>query len=741
MKAASKLKPAAAAGLVWLLAAPLYPALENLRAVRVEKGPVLNGLLDDACWSEAVPFTDFRQQQPVPSGQPSQKTELRVVYDRDSLYIGVLCYDSDVSGVAAKCMAHDRFEPVRGVDDDVVRVLLDPFQDRRNAYIFITNACGAKSEGLASGERYFLNWDGIWDARSRVFEWGWSVEMRIPFKTISFKPELAAWGLNVERYIARKQETIRLSHPEINAFFASPVNAALLQGISGVKQGKGLTFKPYGIVSAAKPSPDGTGTDWKVDGGFDIYKSFAPNLVGAFSYNTDFAETEVDDRQVNLTRFPLFFPEKRAFFLEGSEYFNFGFSAGGMRGPAFLPFFSRSIGLVEEEAVPVSFGAKAYGKLGDTNLAFLDVGTKALAGEEVDVLADNFFAARISQNIFEQSKVGVIFTSGRPTIAGDPETAGRNMLLGADFDFTTSHFLGDKNFSAQSWFVYNWNTRPTGKHHGFGLRLDYPNDLWDLSANYTYYGDSLEPGLGFLPRNDVQVLSGGVSYRPRPEKGFLGRWVRQFFFELRPAFYWDLGGALETKRIFLSPLNFRTEKGSHFEFDIIINRDVLPEDFEIYEGVVLHPGPFEFTNFSVLYGSPSYRPLAFGGEIRFGPFYSGRLRDANLNLDLRFNGHVNLGLSANIIKADLQEGTFRENVFRLKADFFLTPDLGLMNYIQYDDVSKTIGVNVRFRWQINPGNVIHLVYNSSWERQWDPMSRFVLMDSRGVFKISLSIRP
>lgn len=732
---------AAAAALACLLPAPLQPAVENLRAFRVEKGPVLDGALDDGCWSEAVPFTDFLQQQPVPGAAPSERTELRVVYDRDNLYLGIICYDSETSKVAAKCMAHDRFEPMRGVDDDVVRVLLDPFQDKRNAYIFITNACGAKSEGLAWGERYSLNWDGIWDARGRLFDGGWSVEMRIPFKTISFNRELKAWGLNIERYIARKQETIRLSRPEINAFFASPANAALLQGIADVKQGLGLTFKPYGIVSAGRTSTGGVGTDWKVDGGFDIYKSFAPNLVGAFSYNTDFAETEVDDRQVNLTRFPLFFPEKRAFFLEGSEYFSFGFPAGGMRGPSFLPFFSRRIGLVEEEAVPVSFGAKVYGKLGRTNLAFLDVGTKALAGEEVDVLADNFFAARVSQNIFEQSKVGVIFTSGRPTVAGDPETAGRNMLLGADFDYTTSHFLGDKNFSAQSWVVYNWNARETGKHHGFGLRLDYPNDLWDLSANYTYYGDSLEPGLGFLPRNDVQVLSGGVSYRPRPENGFLGRWVRQFFFELRPAFYWDLGGALETKRIFLSPLNFRTEKGSHFEFDVIINRDVLPEDFEIYEGVILRPGPYDFTNFGVIYSSPSYRPLVFGGEVRFGSFYSGRLRDANLKLDLRLNGHVNLGLSANLVKADLQEGPFQENVFRLKADLFITPDLGLMNYVQYDDVSKTIGLNVRFRWQVSPGNVVYFVYDSSWERQWDPMSRFALLDSRGVFKISLSLRP
>ncbi len=732
---------AALLGSLWLFAVPLSSAIGDLKAARVDQGPRLDGRLDDACWTEALPFADFLQQQPVPSSEPSEKTELRVVYDRDALYIGVVCFDSDPSKVAAKCMAHDRFQPYRGIDDDVVRVLLDPFQDRRNAYIFIANACGARSEGLARGERYSLSWDGIWDAASSVFEGGWSVEMRVPFKTISFNGALQAWGLNVERYIARKQETIRLSRPEINAFFGSPANAALLHGISGVKQGLGLTFRPYGKLSLERNPEEAAGTRWKVDGGFDLYKNFTPNLVGALSYNTDFAETEVDERRINLTRFSLYFPEKRTFFLEGSEYFGFGFGGGGMGGPSFVPFFSRRIGLVEEEQVPIAFGAKVYGKLGNTNLAVLDVRTRPFSGDEVDLSAENYVVARVSQNILDESKIGLIFTSGVPTNANDPATAGPNTLAGVDFDFTTSRFLGDKNFSAQSWAVYNWSPRESGKRHGFGFRLDYPNDLWDIAATYSYYGDALEPGLGFLPRNGVQALSGGLSYRPRPEKGLLGRGVRQFFFELRPSFTWDLTGFLETSRIFISPLNFRTEKGSHIEFSFSVNRDVLPEAFEIAEGVIIPPGPYDFTNYNLQYSSPSYGSFVFGGEVRFGPFYSGTYRDARLDLSFRLNGHVNFGLSTNFVKGNLREGAFTENVVQLKADLFLTPDLGLMNYVQYDDVSRTLGVNVRFRWQLSPGNVIHLVYNSSWERGYDPARRFLPLESGGVFKVTLSIRP
>jgi len=727
---------ASALGLIGLFLLPLFSFTENLNAVRVEEGPVVDGKLDDACWNQAVPFIDFQQQQPVPSSDPSEKTELRVVYDRDNLYVGIVCFDDEVSKVAAKCMAHDRFQPFRGVDDDVVRVLLDPFQDKRNAYIFIANACGARSEGLARGERYSLNWDGIWDARSLFFEGGWSVEMRIPFKTISFNKSLTAWGLNVERYIARKQETIRLSRPELNAFFANPMNAALLQGIADVKQGKGFTFRPYGNLSLDRNHEARTDTKRKVDGGFDIYKNFTPNFVGAFSYNTDFAETEVDERRINLTRFSLFFPEKRTFFLEGSETFNFGVSEGPMMGgPSFLPFFSRRIGLVEEEQVPIFFGAKVYGKLGNTSMSILDVRTRPFSGEVVELTAENFVAGRIYQNIFAESKVGLIFTHG------DPTSEGRNSLVGIDFDYSTSRFLGNKNFSAQAWYVHNWNELETGKHRGFGFRLDYPNDLWDLSANYSYYGDALVPGLGFLPRNGVQVLSGGMNFKPRPEKGFLGKWIRQFMFEFRPTFYWDFGGNLETKRIFIAPLNFRTEKGEHIEFNLTVNRDVLPEDFEISEGLFITQGPYDFTNFNLQYSSPSYHSLLFSAEYKFGPFYSGTYRDAQLDLSLRLNGHVDLGLRANLVKGKFKEGVLNENVFQLRADFFLTPDLGLMNYVQYDDMSKTLGANIRFRWQIAPGNAIYLVYNSNWERRWDPTSRFVPIQSKGVFKISLSIRP
>ena len=711
-----------------LLPCLLHSAGPSLKAVRVDKGPVLDGSLGDECWRQAVPFSGLTMVFPTPGDAPSEKTEIRLVYDAEGLYLGISCYDSEPARICGNSMTHDQMEEKR---DDQIRVLLDPFLDKRSAYVFIANPCGARSEGFASGEWADLNWDGIWDAACRIQLDGWTCEMKIPFRTISFQPSLATWGINVERYIARKQETDRLSGTTRNSHFFNPMEAASLEGIAGVKQGPGLTFRPYGIVSGDKDYAAGTAPSWKPDGGFDLYKSFTPNFVGAFSFNTDFAETEVDERRINLTRFPLYFPEKRTFFLEGSQIFNFG-----TNDEEFSPFFSRRIGLFQESRVPLLFGTKVFGRLGQTSIALLDVGTRAFSdpADAIHLPAQNFFAGRIYQNILAESKVGLIFTNGSPT--GE-----RNSLAGVDLTYKTSRFMGSQNFSLGGWYVYNWNEKKGGKHQGYGLRLDFPNDLWDINAGYNLWGDSLNPGLGFLERGGVQNFYLSLDYQPRPEKGLIGRLVRQFFYQLEFSFYWDLAGRLETREIFTAPINLRTESGEHIEFNVIPKRDVLPFDFEVARGVVLPKGPYDFVSYRAEFNSAPFRPWTVDVSWRFGRFYSGRYDDAMIGFGYKFKGYVALALETELVRGRLPQGNFNENVYQLKADFFLSPDLGLMSYIQYDDVSRILGANFRLRWEISPGNEVYLVYTKNWERSWDPMSRFVPLGKRGVFKITLSLRP
>ncbi len=710
----------------------------EVKAGRIRQGPKIDGSLADAEWQSAASFSSFRQVEPEANAQPSERTDLRVLYDESNLYIGVMCFDGEPRRIAANTMAHDSAGGSEGgrygyhhgggqsSTDDLVRVLIDPFQDKRTAYVFYVNPLGARSEGLVYGGEPSLNWDGIWEAKARILDNGWSAELRIPFKTISFKPGLSIWGINVERVIPRKLETDRISGTSRDSNFNNPMEAAALSGIAGIRQGKGITFRPYGLASSAS-SPDvggvSVGRDNGLDGGFDIYKNFTPNLVGVVSYNMDFAETEVDERQINLTRFPLFFPEKRMFFLEGSENFNFSSSI------SFIPFFSRRIGLFEGAQVPVRFGAKLYGKIGSTNISALDVQT----GDYPGLPGTNLFAARLSQNIFSESKVGLIFTNGSPT--GE-----RNTVAGVDFNYSTSRFMGNKNLMLAAWSAYNWNNKP-GRHEGFGFRANYPNDLWNVESTYAYYGEALDPGLGFMLRPSIQTFYVRLAYQPRPSRGFLDNLVRQFFFDTSFDYYWDLSGRLETRRVSLTPLSFQTESGERLRFQVEPNRDVLPYDFEVAPGVVIPMGPYNFTSYQASLNTASHRPVIFEAGTSFGRFYSGHLNETTLGLTAKLGGHANVSVKTDMVRGDLPQGRFNENIYEVKADIFLSPDLGLMNYIQYDDISRKLGWNARLRWQISPGNDIYLVYNKNWERRFDPRARFFSLEDRGVIKITLSIRP
>ncbi len=708
----------------------------TIRATRVDKGPKIDGHLSDPVWKEAPPFTEFRMVEPTAGADPTERTEVRILYDEANLYIGIHCFDSEPSRIAANTLAHDASGngggymgyggsvSQAGGSDDIIKVLIDPFMDKRTAYVFYVNPRGAKSEGLVSGGSASLNWDGIWMAGSRIVDDGWSAELKVPFKTISFKPELTSWGLNIQRYIARKLETVRMSGITQDANFFNPMSAAELDGISGIKQGHGFTFKPYGLVNTENDRDPISDYKWKAQGGFDLYKNFTPNLVGAFSYNTDFAETEVDERRINLTRFPMYFSEKRMFFLEGSETFNFSSSV------SFIPFFSRRIGLYEGNQIPINWGAKLYGKIGNTNLAIMDVETDAY-GDEIP--RNNMFAARVTQDIFDESKVGFILTNGSTT--GD-----RNTLLGVDFDYSTSKFMGDKNLMLAAWGAYNWNEED-GRHNGFGFRANYPNDLINISSTYAWYGEALDPGLGYMMRQGIQTGFLELSYNPRPKKGFLGEYVRQFFFSVTGDFYWKLDGALETSTLSFEPLKFMLESGESFSAQMTVNHDVLPFDFEVADGVTLASGAYDYTNFSFNFESANHRPLVFelGGKV--GQFYSGNLTELTAEVTYNFKGNFALSFDTDIVSGNLPEGKFKEHVYQLKLDYYFSPDLGFMNYIQYDDVSHVLGWSSRFRWEITPGNFIYFVYNKNWEKRWEPTSRFYPTGERGVFKVTLSIRP
>ena len=695
----------------------------KLKAVKVEKGPSIDGHLDDDCWKNIPPFTDFKTIEPQPGLIPSENTELRIVYDDKNLYIGVYCASKNGNSISIASLQYDTGED----GNDIVKILLDPFQDKRNAYVFMVNAGGARTDGLAVGESFSTNWDGIWDASSKITKDGWSSEIKIPFKTISFNSALKEWGFNLERIIPSKQETIRLSGISRDSFFNNPAEAALMEGMEPRKQGLGITFKPYATLDTKRDYKDNEKREWKLNGGFDLYKNFTPNLVGVLTYHTDFAETEVDDRQINLTRFPLFFPEKRSFFLEGSEIFSFGM---GM-GETFTPFFSRRIGLRKGEQIPVEWGAKVFGKIGNTNIALLDVRTEAKNG----IPAENFFAGRISQNIFSQSKVGVIFTSG------NPNSTHSNTLFGIDFTYSTSRFLENKNFAAGAWWVRNTNEISGGNHSVYGFKIDYPNDFIDAMILYNCYGDAMDPGLGFIARRGIKTVFLGGMVSPRPKNGSLSQLIRRFSFGAYGDFYWDMDGKIESWKFQFSPMGFRTQAGDTFEFWIAPQRDILKEPFEVSDNIIIPIGDYKFTSYNIEIETATHRMISGELEYDFGNFYNGKLKNLELNLSMRYKGKLILSASGNFVNGNLPAGNFKEKLYRAKIDYFPNPDIGVSTYIQYDSVSKDLGANIRLKWELSPGNTIYLVYNKNWEKGFESGSRFYPFQDRGIIKLQFSIRP
>jgi hypothetical protein len=343
------------------------------------------------------------------------------------------------------------------------------------------------------------------------------------------------------------------------------------------------------------------------------------------------------------------------------------------------------------------------------------------------------FAGRISQNILEESKVGIIATNGS-------QSGAKNTLFGADFTYKTSRFLGSNNFSAGLWGVQNWNERKGGNKSAYGVKIDYPNDKFEGSLEYSFFGDSINPGLGFLPRLAYHYLYTGFSYMPRPEKGWIGAVVRQWYFEFRVSNYWNLHGELESRRIFTAPINLRTESGEHIEFNIIPNREVLPENFEVSQGIVIPKVDYSFLSYRAELNTASYRKTQLDLSYDFGGFYGGHYDNLVAGVTLKLDDYANLQIGANFVRGDLPQGIFSENVYSAKLNLYLTPDLGLSNYIQYDDVTNIIGYSGRFFWQIRPGNIIYLVYNNDLERKWNTDSRFKMVEEQIKLKVQLSIR-
>lgn len=685
-------------------------------AMSVASGAIaLDGALDEPAWRQA-PTLKLVQQDPHPGAPTPYATEVRLLADRTHVYVGVTCVDPAPDKLSVHTLERDSEQDY----DDHITLVLDTFGTHRLGYVFQVNAGGARTDGLISpaSRDPSYDWDGVWDAAVRRTATGWTAEIAIDSRSLQFRQGTDRWGLNIQRYVARDQLSLQWTGITLDARIFDVSRMGTLGGVGKLEQGHGLEVSPYALVSH-----DNVGNRSDLELGGDVRYHLTPSLTATATINPDFAEAEVDTDRINLTRFALFYPEKRRFFSEGSNLFAFG--AGLTDNDTFMPFYSRRIGLVESQAVRVDGGLKVLGSAGPWSIGALGVqtGPSSIGGPA------RLFAARLAYDVNAHLRLGTLITQGNP----DGHTP--NRFTGLDAVWHTATFRGDKNLTLSGWAAHSRDPLP-GRHDGWGFYAAYPNDLWDGYVNVNRFGDALDPALGFLPRPGTRQYDVYIDYRPRPSAAWL-RWARQFFYQFEVQQIDDLQGRTQTRQIFTAPLNVDAESGEHYEVDWIPEYEALTAPFEIAQGVRLPPGGYHFNRYRVETQSSDARPWRIGNVLEFGDFYSGRLTQVQPFVDWTLlGGKLRLELQNETDYGELREGRFIQRLYQLKASYAFSPDLIVSSFVQYDSSLGHTGVNARLRWTLAPGRDVFLVVNHGVEASiTDPNARALPISNMVIAKL------
>ena len=694
---------------------------------------VIDGSLDEAPWRQAPKIGDLIQRIPEACAEPTEKTEVTLLYDKDNLYIGVMCYDSEPQRVLASEMARDA--SLRA--DDRLEIVLDTFRDHSNAFYFSTNPAGALVDGLvfANGETN-NDWDAIWIVRTEQTDDGWSAEFAIPFKTLNFSAGETVWGFNISRTIQRKLEENRWTGARFQTQFFQISEAGEITNLEGLEQGAGLDVRPFVAGRWLHRGADGDGTAAGKPG-LDLFYNITPSLKLSVTANTDFGETEVDARQINLTRFSIFFPEKRSFFLQDAGVFNFATTGidppGGIpaTGAEVFPFFSRKIGLLGGQEVPINYGAKLTGKVGRTEIGMLDVRTREVS----NVNAKNLFVGRIKQNFLEQSYVGAIFTEGNPASPLSSST------IGVDMRLATSNFLGSgRNMVFNAYGLRSNNQGISENNSSFGFGAQYPNDKFDAQIQWREIQENFDPAVGFVQRSDVRMLRVAGSFNPRPKQSTGIQQMQHDVFYTR--FTRLDNGLVETSNLYVTLVDWHLNSGDslHSLFDANVTYERLFEPFEISAGVVLPAGEYRFTPWRIFFTSAQKRRIQGSIGFNFGNFWSGTAKVIQTGLSYKFPPYFSISLNTNQTFASLPQGSFIARIYSSRVDYAASPFLSVSSLIQFDNLSGNLGLQSRVRWTIEPGNDVFFIFGQGWVQDLERGYDFRRQDSRLAMKFQYTIR-
>jgi hypothetical protein len=674
-----------------------------VRAVLATDAPKIDGTLDEAVWQSANVIDTFVQQEPN-EGQPAtDRTEVRILYDSGHLYIGIHAYANEA--VTATEMRRDAD---RLFDEDNFQVILDTFNDSRNGYMFLTTPLGAKLEqqifdegeggGRGTTANVNRNWDGVWDAAARVVTDGWTAEMSIPVTSVRFAPsDEQTWGVNFERHIRRKNESALWS-PIPKAYTLTRVSqAGQLQGLRGLNLGWDLKLKPFVVGGAQylQSTPALKNTDPIHDIGLDARYGVTAGLNLDLTVNTDFAQVEVDEQQVNLTRFGLFYPEKRDFFLENSNFFTMG------TGSAFTSaqvqtdlFFSRRIGLSESgQPVPIYGGARLAGKSGANNIGVLDIQTDDAFGKP----GDNFFVSRYSRDILKRSRVGALFINKESVNGSDHY----NRTMGVDANLAIG-----RNMQVNSYLAKTATPGRGGNDMAFYGRIAYRDPKWNLWLNYLDVQENFNAEAGFVQRTGIRTTKAYISPTPRPKTGNI---------KLMEPMYVLTYITDQTNRLVGRQNHFM--HGTTLRDDSFINvifqqtLDVLDRPFRIQPTVVIPVGSYQMNEAIFTYNtSPGKR---FYERLTWSPtqFYGGTRQTLTAAAGVRASSRLSTEVQFNRNDVKMPWGNFLVNLTTMRVDYTFSPRMTIRSLTQYNTSTHEFSNNVRFNFIHRPGSDLYVVYN------------------------------
>ncbi|MGE0702989.1 MAG: DUF5916 domain-containing protein [Vicinamibacterales bacterium] len=677
-----------------------------MRAVRVDAPIRLDGLLDESLYEDVAPISDFVQVEPSEGAPATEKTDIWLAFDNDNVYVTCRCWDSTPERRVATEMRRDSTATWQG--NDVISIFFDTFYDRRNGVGFTINSIGGRNDGQITNEnQYAGDWNPIWDFATGRFDGGWTVEMAVPFKSLRYRDSDAqVWGFQAQRAIRWKNELSTITPVPAGRAMMSvwqSSRAATIVGIQTPSGGANLEIKPYVTMNQstnANIRPHDPG-DFDGDFGIDAKYGITQSISADFTYNTDFAQVEADEAQINLTRFSLFFPEKREFFLENQGTFSFGGIAttGQSAGSADAPmlFYSRRIGLDAGRGVPIRVGGRATGRVGRYSLGLLNIQTGD--APEADSGASNFSVVRVKRDILRRSSIGVIATGRSAAELG----TGSNLAYGVDGTFGFYSNLAINTF---------WARTDTdgldGSDTSYRTQLDYAGDRYGVELEHLTVGDVFNPEVGFARRRDMRRNFGKLRFSPRPESS---DWVRRFSWTGSLAYIENLAGHLETREQ-VGEFAVELQNSDRAYVTYTGTYEFLSRPFDIAENVQLPVGGYSFDAVKVGWDLGQNRRIAGNLAAEYGTFYNGTKTGFSVS-----RGRTTLGPQLafeptyTVNWVDLDQGSFTTHLIGTRAIYTMNPRMFVSSLVQYSSTSGLVGANVRLRWEYQPGSELFIVYN------------------------------